>query len=189
LDPGTPPTKDDIQWVDENGNGIVEASELHVIAGQAATPATSYRHDAVGADARVTWCLCGLGNGTAFAELAVGTNLDRALIYADPVLQNRDLRELGFVVGAVQEVGDHLLAGVRYDRYNGDRDLFETQGVTTVAVPQVFSTTSVMAAARWHDGRLMVQYDHERNPFGRADDGQPATRRADRLTLRAQVGF
>jgi hypothetical protein len=34
-----------------------------------------------------------------------------------------------------------------------------------------------------------VQYDRERNPFGRGDDGAPTTRADDRVTLRAQVGF
>ncbi len=189
LHPGTPETKDDIQWIDENGNGIVESTELHVIPGASATPSQTFTRDALGADVQIHWCLCKVGNGTAYAEAALATNLDRGLVYSDPIAQTRDLRQLGFAVGVVQEVGAHLLAGARYDRYDADRDAFEREGVDLVSTHQIFSTLSVMAAARWHDARLLVQYDHERNPFGRGDDGAPATRAADRLTLRAQVGF
>jgi hypothetical protein len=89
----------------------------------------------------------------------------------------------------VQNLGDHAAVGVRYDRYDADRDAFEREGVAIVGVDKIFSTVSVMAGSRWQGARLLVQYDHERNPFGRADNGMPATREADRVTLRAQVGF
>jgi hypothetical protein len=46
-----------------------------------------------------------------------------------------------------------------------------------------------MASGHVQTGRLLVQYDHERNPFGRNDAGMPTTRAADRVTVRAQVGF
>jgi hypothetical protein len=189
LHPGTPATKDDLQWVDENGDGIVQVTELQVIPGASATPSQPFSRDALGADVQVHWCLCKLGKGTAYAEAALATNLDRGLVYADPIAQTRDLRQLGFAIGVVQDLGTHLLAGVRYDRYDADRDAFEREGVDLVGVHQLFSTVSVMAAGRWHDARLVVQYDHERNPFGRGDDGAPTTRAADRVTLRAQVGF
>jgi hypothetical protein len=46
-----------------------------------------------------------------------------------------------------------------------------------------------MAAARFSTTRIIVEYDHATNPLGRDDAGMPATARADRLTLRAQVEF
>ncbi len=189
LHPGTPATKDELQWVDENQDGLVQTTELQVVPGQTATPSASFTRNALGADAQVHWCLCRLGTGAAFAELALATNLDRALIYADPVAASRDLRELGFAIGVVQNLGDHAQAGIRYDRYNGDRDVHEQHGTAVVADDQLFSTLSVMAAGRWHEARFLVQYDHERNPYGRDDAGMRITRDADRLTLRAQVGF
>ncbi len=189
LHPGTPQTKDELQWVDENQDGLVQSTELQVVPGATATASQKFDRKALGADLQVHWCICRLGNGTAFAELAFGTNLDRGVIYADPIAVSRDYRELGFAVGVVQDLGDHAQAGVRYDRYDGDRDVNERLGVTTVGENKVFSTLSVMAAGRWHDARFVVQYDHERNPFGRDDNGMPITREADRLTLRAQVGF
>ncbi|HVV86693.1 MAG TPA: hypothetical protein VHE35_26725 [Kofleriaceae bacterium] len=189
LHPGDPPTKDGLQWIDENEDGIVQTTELQVVPGTPGTPSEAYAHAALGADLRVSWCLCRLGPGTAFAEVAVATNLDRGLVYADPVEASRELRQLGFAVGAVQDVGAHAQVGVRYDRYDADRDASEREGVELVGAAPVFATWAVMAAARWGDARWLVQYDHERNPFGRGDDGRPATLEADRVTVRAQVGF
>src|SRR5262249_61936733 len=102
---------------------------------------------------------------------------------------SRGVRERGCVGGAVQGPGDHATAGIRYDRYDADRDAAEREGLDFVQTHQVFSTLAVMAAARWSNARLILEYDHNRNPFGRDDAGMPATVSADRVTLRAQVGF
>jgi len=189
LHPGTPATKDDIQWVDRNEDGFVQLGELNVIPGQPGEPSEAFTRDALGVDAQVHWCLCKLGTGTAFFELAFARNLDRNLVFADPVAQSRDLRELGFAVGVVQNVGPYAQVGARYDRYNGDRDAQDIEGADVIAADPTFSTLSLMAGARHHDMRFVVQYDRERNPFGRDDTGAPATRSADRVTLRGQVGF
>lgn len=189
LHPGTPGTKDELQWIDENQDGIVQITEIQVISGMTATPSQTFDRNALGIDLAVHWCICVVGTGTAFAEGAISTNLDRGLVYADPIATSRDLRQLGFAVGVVQNLGAYATIGVRYDRYDADRDALEREGVAVVGVHQLFSTLSVMASARWHDARLLGQYDHEQNPFGRGDDGSPATRADDRLTFRAQVGF
>lgn len=189
LHPGTPATKDQLQWVDENNDGRVQTTELQIIPGSVATPSQSFDRNALGADVQIHWCLCRLGNGTAFAEGVLATNTDRGLVYADPVAASRDFRELGFALGVVQDLGEYAQAGVRYDRYDADRDVVAQLGTSIVGQHKIFSTLSVMAAGRWHDARLLVQYDHERNPFGRDDSGMPITRSADRLTFRAQVGF
>ena len=189
LHPGTPPTKDSLQGVDENGNGLVEPIELMVIPGKPGTPSEKFHRNALGADLAVHWCLCTLGQGVAFGEVALATNLDRGIAYADPVAQSRDIRELGFAVGIVQEVTPRAMVGVRFDRYDADADANERAGTQLVRVDRVYSTLSLMAAARWSTSRLVVEYDHERNPLGRSDSGEPITRSADRITLRAQVGF
>ncbi len=190
LSPGTPPTKDELQWLDENGDGQIQvANEIVVIPGGPGTPSVPFDHQALGADIAVHWCLCVLGRGTAFAEGVIATNLDRGLVYADPVMASRDLRHLGFAVGVVQSVTDFAVVGVRYDRYDADRDANERLGSNVVDASKIFSTLSIMAAGRWNGARFVVQYDRNRNPFGRADDGSVTTRNADRLTLRAQVGF
>jgi hypothetical protein len=189
LHPGTPPTKDGIQWVDDNQNGRVDPTEIQIVPGGPGEPSRTFSRSALGADVGVHWCLRALGNGTAFFEAALATNLDRGLLYADPVSASRDLRQLGFALGAVQDVGASAQLGVRYDRYDADRDAMDREGVTLVNTHQIFSTLAVMASARWSGARAIIEYDRERNPFGRGDDGAPITRAADRLTLRAQVGF
>jgi hypothetical protein len=189
LSPGTPPTKDDFQWIDSNQDGFVQPTELIAVPGAPGTPSQPYARDAIGLDARVHWCLCKVGKGWAFFEGAIATNLDRGLIYADPIRQSRDLRQLGFAIGVVQDLGPRAQVGVRYDRYDADADAFEQLGVSLVNTKQVFSTLGVMGALRHRDARFVVQYDRERNPFGRDDAGMPVTRSADRLTLRGQVGF
>jgi len=189
LHPGAPPTKDGVQWIDENQNGIVDNTELQVIPGTPGTLSQPFERGALGADLAVHWCLCKIGVGAAYAEAVIATNLDRGLVYADPIATSRDLRQFGFAVGGVQSLGTHAQIGARYDRYNADRDAYERGGVALVGVDKVFSTLSVMATGRIRDARLLVQYDHERNPFGRGDDGAPTTRAADRVTVRAQVGF
>lgn len=189
LHPGTPPTKDGIQWVDDNQNGIVDPTEIQIVAGSPGEPSQPFSRSALGADLAIHWCLCAVGTGVAFFEGAFATNLDRGVVYADPVAASRDLRQLGFAIGAVQNLGDHGQIGVRYDRYDADRDAMDREGVDLVNVHKIFSTLGVMANAQWDAARLTLEYDREHNPFGRGDNGAPATRAADRVTLRAQVGF
>ena len=133
-----------------------------------------------------------VGNGTAFFEAVLATNLDRGIIYSDPIAISRDARQLGLSIGVVQDIGAYAQLGARYDRYDADRDAMDREGLDLVGTHKILSTLAVMAAARWpasNDARITVEYDHERNPFGRGDDGAPITRSADRITLRAQVGF
>lgn len=189
LHPGIPPTKDGIQWVDDNQNGFVDLGEIQIIPGSPGEPSQKFSRGALGADLTLHWCLCAVGTGTAFFEIAAATNLDRGLVYADPVTASRDLRQLGYAIGAVQEIGRYVRVGVRYDRYDADRDAMDREGVDLVNVHKIFSTLAVMAAAHWSGARLTVEYDRERNPFGRGDGGAPITRADDRVTLRAQVGF
>ncbi len=189
LSPGTPPTKEDVQWVDENQDGLVQTEELQVVPGTLGTPSQTFDRNAIGIDLQAHWCLCVIGNGTAFFEAVLATNLDRGIIYADPVAMTRDARQLGVSIGFVQDVGPYAQVGARYDRYDADRDAMEREGLELVGIHKIFSTIAVMAAGRWDDARITIEYDRERNPFGRGDDGMPTTRSADRVTLRAQVGF
>lgn len=189
LHPGTPPIKDSIQWVDENQNGVVDPGELQIVQGSPGEPSQKFSRGALGADLTLHWCVCPLGTGQAFFEIAAATNLDRGLVYADPVTASRDLRQFGYAVGAVQDLGRHARVGVRYDRYDADRDAMDREGVDLVNPHKIFSTLAVMAAAHGSGARLTVEYDRNRNPFGRGDSGAPITRADDRVTVRAQVGF
>jgi len=187
LHPGTPPTKDQLIWVDENGDGIVQTTELQVIPGMPGEPSQGFDHRAVGADASMSWCLQWAGRGQAFFEGAIATNLDRGVYYADPVASARNLRELGYMVGVVQHLTPNALAGVRYDYYNADRDAESHLGVDLVGVHRVYTTWAFMAAAVHGSARLMIEYDHARNPFGLATNGEPITIGDDRLVVRVQA--
>lgn len=189
LHPGTPPTKDHLAWTDYNNDGMVESNELTVIPGSPGEPSVGFDHSALGVDASVGWCLQWAGAGQAFFEGAIATDLDRGLYYADPIENSRPLRELGFQIGATQHLGPHALAGIRYDRYDADRDATEQGGVSLVGVHRVFSTWAFLASRIWGNTKLSFEYDHNRNPLGRDVTGAPATRSDDRAMFRAQAAF
>jgi hypothetical protein len=189
---GTPTTKDVVVWRDDNGDGIVQATEIGIIPGSAATPSQQFRRFALGADARLTIPLEPLGALALRAEIARGKNLDRGVEPADPVGAGYDLRELGWYVGATQELTRWALIGVRYDQYNPDQDASEQQAANPVPVDRTYRTLALMVMARMarYDGaRLVVEYDKNGNALGRDASGAPATLRDDALTLRGQVTF
>jgi len=187
LHPGTAPTKDQIEWVDENHDGIVQTTELHVSPGRPGEPSQAFHHAGLGADASVEWCLRWAGAGQAFFEGAIASNLDRGVVYADPIAASRDLRELGFAAGVVQHLTPAALAAVRYDRYDADRDANQQSGTTLVGVDKVFATWAFLAAGIVGSTRLSVEYDHVKNPLGLSDSGVRITRADDRVVVRAQA--
>ena len=131
-----------------------------------------------------------LGTLALRAELVRAKNLDRGLVVADPVAASRDLRELGWYVGATQELTPWAMIGVRYDLYDPDADAREQRPFAVVPKDASFRTWSFMAAARWQRvGRLVAQYDHHRNALGREPSGAPTTLADDAFTLRAEVNF
>ena len=186
---GTPPTKDTLQWVDGNNDGIVQTTELQVIPGGPGNPSATFARRALGLNLTMHWCLCRLGQGSAFAEVTIAQNLDRGVEYADPITAGRNLRELGGYIGVVQNLGSVMMVGARYDRYQPDRDRNGVLGANRVIVNPTYSTMSMLLAARIGGMRFTAQYDRERNPLGRADDGSVTTRADDRFTVRAQAGF
>ncbi|HEU4538034.1 MAG TPA: hypothetical protein VFS00_28130, partial [Polyangiaceae bacterium] len=122
LSPGSAATKDALNWVDGNENGLVEASELSVLPGAPARPSRAFGRSALGGDVRVRVELAPLGALELRAEIVRAENLDRWLEPADPIAAGRDLRELGWQVGASQEVGRNVLLALRYDAYDPDAD-------------------------------------------------------------------
>ncbi|MDF2698075.1 MAG: phosphate-selective porin [Labilithrix sp.] len=188
--PGQPATKDLIQWQDSNADGIVDnTTELQVIPGSPATPSETFKRFAVGADLRATITLPTLGDLHLRAEVVRGTNLDRGLFVSDPVVSSRDLRQLGWYVGAAQEVTRWALVGVRYDRYDPDADAREQEPFAVVPRDLAMSTWSFSATGRTRIARLVAQYDHRTNALGRDASGRPTTLADDSFTLRAEVRF
>jgi len=188
--PGTPATKEVLVWRDQNEDGIVQTSEIQIIPGTPATPSRNFQRFAVGCDLRLVGDLPRLGQVTAFGEVVWASNLDRALLPADPVGSGRDLRELGIVAGITQELGGHLVLGARYDWYNADLDAAKALPVRIVPSSAVFSTTAFVVAWRFSSlDRIAVEFDLNRNPLGRGSAGLPANLPSDTLTVRAQLAY
>lgn len=190
LHPGTPATKDVLVWRDQNEDGIVQTSEIQIIPGSPASPSSTFHRFALGGDLRVRADLPKLGVATASAEVVWAGNLDRGLRPADPVSSGRDVRELGFVLGLTQELGAHVLLGVRYDWYSADLDAAQALPVRVIPVSAEYSTLALLLGWRWSDvDRVGLELDLNRNVNGRSDSGLPANLPSDTLTLRAQLGF
>jgi hypothetical protein len=188
--PGTPSTKDVLYWRDQNEDGIVELSEIQVIAGRAATPSQNFSRFAVGADARVDASVPRLGAMAIFGEVVWAANLDRALVPADPVASGRDLREFGWAVGASQEITRHAAVGLRYDFYNPDVDGFRQTPIAIAPKDLGFRAwTATIALGGMSRNRLVLEYQHNRNALAIASDGSSTTLAADTLMLRGQVAF
>jgi len=186
---GTPSTKDVLVWRDANENGLVEGTEIQVIAGSAATASETFERFGLGGDARFAFTLPLLGELAISGEIVWATNLDRGIEPADPVSAGRDLRELGWHVGLTQEVTRYGMVGVRYDRYDPDADASEQQGKTLVPRDSTLSTVAIAGAVRYPPARLIVEYDHNTNAYGRSAGGEPTTLADDALTLRAEMVF
>jgi hypothetical protein len=186
---GTATTKDELTWRDENGDGIVQATEIQIIPGRATTASQKFHRYAVGADARVSAAIPVLGTLALRAEIAQAVNLDRGLEPADPVGAGYDLREFGWLLGVTQEVTEYAAIGIRYDRYNPDQDATDPIAATRVPKDRTYSTAALMGMVRHDNVRVLLEYDKNANALGRTASGAPTTLKNDFVTLRAQVTF
>jgi len=187
--PGTPTTKDQLVWRDDNGDGIVQATEVQVIPGSSATASQQFERFGLGADARLAVRFVRNAETNLRAEVVRASNLDRGLEVADPVGAGHDFRELGWYVGVTQELTAWGLVGVRYDRYDPDQDASERQAVQVVPRDRSYSTLALLAMLHYDTARLAFEYDVNRNALGRDSNGAPTNLESDVLTVRAQVQF
>ena len=186
---GTPPTKDQVVWRDFNEDAAVQPNELQVVTGAPASPSAGFSRFALGADARVHVKIPVLGELTLRAEIVRAKNLDRGLFVADPIAASRDLRELGWHVGASQEITRWAVVAVRHDVYDPDADAREQRAFALVPRDARFSTWSFAVVGRLPHGRLFAQYDLRKNPLGRDASGASTTLADDAFTIRAEVSF
>ena len=188
--PGTPTTKDQLVWRDANGDGLVQLPEIQIIPGASAEPSSTFRRFALGADGHVSARLP-LATLVVGGEAIWSQNLDRALYVADPAATGRNQRGSGFSASAVlQDLPGGLALGVRYDRYNPDADASDQQGAARVPIDASLSTLALLGSIRLERIlRLSIEYDRNRNAFGRGPTGAPASLAADALTTRAEVAF
>jgi hypothetical protein len=187
--PGTPATGNVVVWQDQNGDGLVEPNELTAIGGTPATPSQEFQRWAVGGDARLIVRLAPLGNLSFRAEVIDGQNIDRGLEVADPVGAGRNLREVGWYVGAAQEITKWAMIGARYDRYNPDSDASQQRPLNLVPIDRSYTTLALMGMLRYDTARLLMEYDINTNPLGVSSAGIPTTLADNAFTLRGQLVF
>ena len=186
---GSATSKDRLVWRDDNGDGIVQATEVQVIAGSSATPSELFHRFALGADARLALEFAPHAKLELRAELVRASNLDRGLELADPVATGYDLREFGWYLGVTQEVTGWAQLGIRYDRYDPDQDGREQRAISVVPRDRSYSTLALLGMFRFGDARLALEYDRNRNALGRDASGAPVSLKSDSLTARAQLRF
>jgi hypothetical protein len=187
FDPGTPATKTGIQYSDIFGNGTVSLSDLSPIAAASGTAAQSFDRWAVGTDLRIhfRWWP---GLLKAYGEFLLGSNMDRGQYFADPILTGLDQRELGFYVGALQEITPYAVVGVRYDYYDPNSNAFDKRYGRLLPASQSIETSSVLVGFTIPGrSRLVLQYDIVRNELARSALGLPKNLPSDAFTLRLQV--
>ncbi len=115
--PGTGATKNAVQWIDTNGDGLIEPNELIGVAATSATPSMSFDRWAVGGHPRAEM-KTPIGPTRLTFEVVIANNMDRGLFIADPILTGIDNREVGYTLGATQEILGYGVAGFRFDSYN-----------------------------------------------------------------------
>lgn len=188
--PGTAATKATLQFTDRDGNGVLSGlSEIQVIPGAAATPSQSFSRFGYGADLRIGVNEPALGATVLWSELYWAKNLDRGVLPADPISFGRDYREFGLYVGLTQELGQHWQAGFRYDFYNPDADSVNTVMGATRPTALAYQTFAFAAALRAPSGRLIAEYDVNRNHNGRNALGNPVNLPSNDFIIRGEISF
>jgi hypothetical protein len=188
--PGSAATKNHLVWQDQNGDGVVQPNEITAIGGAPATPSQIFRRFALGGDARILAHIAPLGILSFRVEAINAQNLDRGLEVADPIGAGHDLREMGYSLGATQEITGWAMVGVRYDLYDPNADASQQRATNLVPINRSYSTVALMGMARYGAGaRLLLEYDINRNPLGVGASGAPTTLADNALTLRGQMVF
>lgn len=194
FSPGTQPTKTTFEWRDLNEDGRVAVSELVPIPGSAGRASTSFRRWAVGADLQLRAKVPVIGDLLVYGEAALGVNVDRAIAPADPILLGRDQRGLGWYAAVVQNVTQYFSLGARYEEYDPNIDALDQFGGNAVIARRKFKTLSAGVSANFaaqHDmrGRVLLEYERQKNSLGRDARGLPAQLANDTLRARLEVAF
>jgi hypothetical protein len=123
-----------------------------------------------------------------YGEFMLGSNMDRGQYFADPVLTSIDQRELGYYVGALQEIKRYGMIGFRYDYYDPNSNAFDNRYGRLLPYSQAIQTSSILGGLTFPDrARLVLQYDIVRNQLARDALGLPKNFPSNAWTLRLQV--
>jgi hypothetical protein len=186
---GQQASKSTVQWNDSNENNQLTTDEIKGVPGTPASPSSNFTRLAFGADASLSARFSSLIRTTLAAEFYLASDLDRAIMPADPKgTAGRDFRELGYYVALVQEYGRWRL-GVRYDYYNPDQDSNKLLDINPVLTDASYSTLAVVAACTAPWGRLLVEYDRNHNHLGIDAKGLPTNLDDNAVLVRGEVSF
>ncbi|MBX3213109.1 MAG: hypothetical protein KF850_13830 [Labilithrix sp.] len=186
FSPGRDATKASVTWIDDNNNGFAEPHELQGVTGSAAVPSQTFRRWALGLDLGASKRTA-LGVSRLSGEVAVASNLDRALLVSDPILSGADVRQLVLSVAAVQQITDYGLVGFRAAYYDPNSDVFEQRAGVFHIKDESFWVLSPTLGLTLSHGRLVAQYDVVADQLARDDRGVPTNAKNNQLTLRLQV--
>jgi hypothetical protein len=192
---GSVASKPVVGWIDSDGNGSFNPnSEINGTPGMSATASQTFSRFAVGSDIVLSLSLLPghalLGATTVLGEFIWASNLDRGILPADPYgVLGRDAREIGYFVGVTQAVARHGVIGFRYDFYDPDRDRYVRIAGDLVPSNLSYRSWQVMAGLVSSWGRLLLQYDVNRNHLGLSTGGTPANLADNTFTLRGEVRF
>jgi hypothetical protein len=184
--PGTPATKNSVQWTDRNENGVLDPSELSAVLGKAAQPSKNFGRFGYGADLQLAIDMPVIGTTVRYGEAYWATNLDRGILPADPIAVSRDYRELGGYGALTQELGSYAIVGVRWDYYRSDLDSINQSKGLMVPSSNAMQTLALVVAGRALGGRLSLEYDLNDNHSGIDTNGAPTKLSDNTLTLRGQ---
>ena len=183
---GTPGSKDSIEWVDINNNGVVESSEIQGVTGSSAIPSQNFERWAMALDfhARLQTAL-GLTRFGAEAYLA--SNMDRGVAPSDPVVLGGNANALGGSVYAVQQLAKYFLLGFRAAYYDPNSNVIEQHAGDFHLKDQSYLELSPTVAVAVDKVRLSFEYDFLIDHLGRDAVGVPTDAKNDHFTLRLQV--
>jgi hypothetical protein len=189
--PGTAATKDSLTVRDLTESGALTPQSLQLVPGRAAVPSQSFAHWAAGLDVSLAMRFNALARLWLYGELYVGQNIDRGLYVADPIATGVDVRQLGFVLGATQLLGNALLLGLRAEYYDPAIDATGRQGGRVVLQPRSLVMGSFLAGFQVPDTqtRVILQYDSILDHLALGRDGSTTDLANNRLTARVQVAF
>jgi hypothetical protein len=178
-----------VQWNDVDENNQLAPNEIKGLPAVPALPSSSFTRAAFGADASLSVRLSSFLKTTVAAEFYLASDLDRAILPADPKgIAGRDFRELGYYVSLIQEYGRWRL-GVRYDYYNPDQDANKLLDINPILTNASYSTLAVVAGCTAPWGRLLVEYDRNRNHLGIDLTGLPTNLDNNAVLVRGEVSF
>jgi hypothetical protein len=188
---GSIATKNRTEWRDLNENGIVDMASGELVAspGTAARPSSTFGRWALNADleARLAWSG---GVSHLYAEATMASNLDRALVVADPITTGRDARELAWSAGLLHDVASLGFVGLRYDAYFPDLDALDARrGRLLVTDLSVHTIAPLLGWRISEKARLTLQYNLVRDHWGRNLSGVPDDLANDSWQLRLHVGL